>query len=40
MVDPYTEAVNGQTKLVLNQYMDWGVSDGAGFVKATSLLAA
>ena len=39
MVDPYTEAVNGQTKLVLNQYMDWGVSDGAGFVKATSLLA-
>jgi len=26
--------------LVLNQYMDWGVSDGAGFVKATSLLAA
>ena len=40
MVDPYTEAVNGQTRLVLNQYMDWGVSDGAGFVKATSLLAA
>ena len=40
MVDPYTEAVNGQTKLVLNQYMDWGVSDGAGFVKATSLVAA
>jgi len=39
MVDPYTEAVNGQTKLVLNQYMDWGVSDGAGFVKATSVLA-
>ena len=38
MVDPYTEAVNGQTKLVLNQYMDWGVSDGAGFVKATSLI--
>ena len=38
MVDPYTEAVNGQTKLVLNQYMDWGVSNGAGFVKATSLL--
>ena len=40
MVDPYSVAVNGQTRLVLNQYMDWGVSDGAGFVKATSLLAA
>ena len=40
MVDPYSVAVNGQTRLVLNQYMDWGVSDGAGFVKATSLVAA
>lgn len=39
MVDPYSVAVNGQTRLVLNQYMDWGVSDGAGFVKATSLVA-
>jgi HK97 family phage major capsid protein len=39
MVDPYSVAVNGQTRLVLNQYMDWGVSDGAGFVKATSVLA-
>ena len=39
MVDPYSKAANGQTRLVLNQYMDWGVSDGAGFVKATSLLA-
>ena len=39
MVDPYSVATNGQTRLVLNQYMDWGVSDGAGFVKATSLLA-
>jgi len=38
MVDPYSVAVNGQTRLVLNQYMDWGVSDGAGFVKAVSLL--
>jgi len=38
MVDPYSVAVNGQTRLVLNQYMDWGVSDGAGFVKATSLI--
>ena len=40
MVDPYSVAANVQTRLVLNQYMDWGVSDGAGFVKATSLLAA
>jgi HK97 family phage major capsid protein len=39
MVDPYSEAKNGQTQLVLNQYMDWGVSDGAGFVKNTSLTA-
>jgi len=40
MVDPYSAAKNGQTQLVLNQYMDWGVSDGAGFVKATSATAA
>ena len=33
MVDPYTEAVNGQTKLVLNQYMDWGVSDEQDLLK-------
>ncbi len=39
MVDPYSVAVNGQTRLVLNQYMDWGVSNGAGFVKATSVTA-
>ena len=39
MVDPYSKAANGQTRLVLNQYMDWGVSDGAGFVKAVSLIA-
>ena len=39
MVDPYSVAVNGQARLVLNQYMDWGVSDGAGFVKAVSLIA-
>ena len=39
MVDPYSVATSGQTRLVLNQYMDWGVSNGAGFVKATSLTA-
>ena len=38
MVDPYSVATNGQTRLVLNQYMDWGVSDGAGFIKGVSLI--
>lgn len=39
LVDPYTQAANGQNRLVLNQYMDFGVTDGAGFVKGTSLTA-
>ena len=39
MVDPYSVAINGQTRLVLNQYMDWGFANPAGFVKATSALA-
>jgi HK97 family phage major capsid protein len=39
MVDPYSVAINGQTRLVLNQYMDWGFANPAGFVKATSLIA-
>ena len=39
MVDPYSVAINGQTRLVLNQYMDWGFANPEGFVKATSLLA-
>jgi HK97 family phage major capsid protein len=39
MVDPYSVAINGQTRLVLNQYMDWGFANPSGFVKATSLLA-
>lgn len=38
MVDPYSVAAAGQTRLVLNQYMDWGVSDGAGFIKGVSLI--
>jgi len=40
MVDPYSVAINGQTRLVLNQYMDWGFANPSGFVKATSLLAS
>ena len=39
MVDPYSVAINGQTRLVLNQYMDWGFANPSGFVKATSKLA-
>ena len=39
-VDPYTQASLGITRLVLNNYVDFGVADaGAGFVKATSLVA-
>jgi len=39
-VDPYTQAANGINRLVLNNYVDFGVADsGAGFVKATSLVA-
>lgn len=40
MVDPYSVAINGQTRLVLNQYMDWGFANPSGFVKATSKLAS
>jgi HK97 family phage major capsid protein len=39
MVDPYTQAANGQTRLVVNNYVDFGVTQGAGFVKGTSLVA-
>ncbi len=39
MVDPYTQAANGQTRLVVNNYLDFGVTNGAGFVKGTSLTA-
>jgi HK97 family phage major capsid protein len=39
-VDPYTQAASGINRLVLNNYVDFGVADaGAGFVKATSLVA-
>ena len=40
MVDPYTQAAFGQTRLVVNNYVDFGVTNGAGFVKGTSKVAA
>ena len=33
MADPYTLAHSGQVRLVLNQYMDWGMSNPGAFVK-------
>ena len=38
-IDPYTRAANGEVKLVINQYIDWGVTQPGAFVKATSLTA-
>jgi len=47
VIDPYTQAASGSTRIVLNNYLDWGVAqervDGAdvvgkAFVKATSAL--
>ena len=38
-VDPYTKAINGEVRLIVNQYIDWGVSQPGAFVKATSLTA-
>ena len=39
-VDPYTKAINGEVRLIVNQYIDWGVSQPGAFVKATSLTAS
>ena len=39
LVDPYTQAASGSNRLVLNNYMDFGVANGSAFVKATSLVA-
>ena len=36
-VDPYSRAVNGEVRLIMNNYFDWGVADGASFVKYTTL---
>jgi len=38
-VDPFSQAVSGQIRLVLNQYLDWGYSHPAGLVKFTSVTA-
>ena len=38
LVDPYTRATNNEVRLVMNNHMDWGVADGASFVKYTSLV--
>ena len=38
-VDPYSRAGHGEVKLVINQYIDWGLSQPGAFVKATSLTA-
>ena len=38
-VDPFTRAVNGEVRLILNNYMDFGVASGASFVKYTALSA-
>jgi len=37
-VDPYTNAMNNEVRLVLNNHYGWGVADGASFVKFTSLI--
>ncbi len=39
LVDPYTRATNNEVRLVLNQHYDWKLTDGAAFVKYTTLLA-
>tara|TARA_R110001632_G_scaffold162530_2_gene280918 strand:+ start:2194 stop:3456 length:1263 start_codon:yes stop_codon:yes gene_type:complete len=38
-VDPYSKAINGEVRLIVNQYIDWGVTQPGAFVKATSLTA-
>ena len=37
LVDPYTRATNNEVRLVMNNHVDFGVADGASFVKYTSL---
>ncbi len=38
-VDPYTRAIEGEVRLILNNYIDFGVASGASFVKYTTLSA-
>ena len=35
-VDPFSRAVNGEVRLIMNNYFDWGVASGASFVKYTT----
>ena len=37
LVDPYSAALTNEVRLVMNNHFDWGVADGASFVKYTSL---
>ena len=37
-VDPYSRAVEGEVRLIMNNYFDWGVASGASFVKYTTVL--
>ena len=39
-VDPYTKAISGEVRLIVNQYIDWGITQPGAFVKATSLTAS
>tara|TARA_B100000795_G_C22802595_1_gene442739 strand:+ start:500 stop:1768 length:1269 start_codon:yes stop_codon:yes gene_type:complete len=39
-IDPYTLAANAEVRLIVNQYIDWGVTQPGAFVKSTSLLKA
>ena len=38
-IDPYTLASNAEVKLIVNQYIDWGVTQSGSFVKGTSITA-
>ena len=38
LVDPYSAATNNAVRLVVNRHYDWGLADGASFVKYTSLV--
>jgi hypothetical protein len=38
-VDPYTRAIEGEVRLILNNYLDFDVASGASFVKYTTLSA-
>lgn len=38
-VDPYTVNINDEVRLVLHRYVDWALTQGGAFVKATSVVA-